>query len=171
MAHPVNWFSIEGKDPAALSAFYSKLFGWKTAPGPGTMTFIPAEKGGIPGGIQASKTGSPSVSVYVSVKDVSDYLDRAVKGGATAALEKMELPGNMGWIAGFIDPAGNFTGLWEAPKKSAKKAAKKAEKKAEKMAKAAAKKPAKAAPAKAPATKPAPAAKKPAAKKPAPKKK
>jgi hypothetical protein len=59
----------------------------------------------------------------------------------------MDLPGGMGRIAGFLDPEGNWVGLWE-PGKPAKKAApakkasakKAAKKKPAKKAKKAAKK-------------------------------
>jgi predicted enzyme related to lactoylglutathione lyase len=169
MTHAVNWFQIQGRDGKALVAFYQKLFGWKMMPlaGDNSGAMVAPEPGGIPGGIGTTMDGSDkSVAVYISVANIDAHLKKIAKAGGRKALEKMTLPDNMGFVAGFIDPAGNWVGLWEpsktpsAPtagaakavrsKKTAKKAAKKAApKKAAKKAapkKAASKKAAKKAP-------------------------
>ena len=43
----------------------------------------------------------------------------AIRAGGKPAMPKIELPGGMGWISGFIDPAGNWVGLWAPAKKPA----------------------------------------------------
>ena len=151
MAHPVTWFQISGKDGAALEAFYKDIFGWKMNPSPdGSMSMVDAEKGGIPGGIGPSRDGNANVTVYANVDDIAAHLKKVQDSGGQVAMPPMELPQGMGWIAGFIDPAGNWVGLWQPgkpPAAPAKRASKKAAKKvAKKPAAKAAKKAAKAAP-------------------------
>ena len=114
MANPVQWFQIQGKNYKALQAFYKKVFGWKgsaTPNGDGGMMIAP-EAGGIPGGIGPTMDGSAcSSSVYISVDNLNAYLKKVVKAGGKPAMPIMDLPGGMGSISGFIDPAGNFTEL------------------------------------------------------------
>ncbi len=158
MSHAVSWFSIQGPNGHALQQFYKQVFGWGMKPqtGGGDMMMVAPEKGGIPGGVGTSTNHQPSVAVYVNVGDIDAVFGKIQRGGGRMVMPKTELPGNMGSIGGFTDPAGNWIGLWmppatpAAPKRSA--AAPKAKAKAKKAggAKTSAKKP---------------AAKKPAAKK------
>ncbi|HEY8077262.1 MAG TPA: hypothetical protein VIF62_24215 [Labilithrix sp.] len=121
MAHPVNWFQIGGPNGKLLHSFYKNVFGWKMdpAPGPGDMMMAKKEGDGIPGGIVTSMNGQPSVAVYVGVGDVDSHLGKVERAGGHMAMPKMELPGGMGFIAGFTDPAGNWIGLWAPAKKPA----------------------------------------------------
>jgi predicted enzyme related to lactoylglutathione lyase len=143
MANPVNWFQISGKSAEPLVEFYGKAFDWKIDAGPGGMMFVTPEAGGIPGGIGATADGSEkSLAIYVGVSDIDAQLARIEAAGGKAAMPKMELPQQMGWIAGFLDPVGNWVGLWQAgpgagpppapAKRTARKAAKKPVKKAAK---------------------------------------
>jgi predicted enzyme related to lactoylglutathione lyase len=149
MSHTVNWFSIQGPNGRALHKFYAGAFGWKMQPmpGPGDMRMVPRGEDGIPGGIGNSMNGEPNVSVYVSVTDIDTTLATIQRTGGRVAMPKQELPGGMGAVAGFTDPAGNWIGLWmpakgaSAKKASAKKAgAKKASAKKASAKKAGAKK-------------------------------
>lgn len=120
MSHPVNWFQISGGDAKALTEFYAKVFAWKMAPapGPGGLMLVEAAKpDGIAGGIGASPDGKPGVVVYVGVEDIDAHLAKIGKAGGKTAMPRMELPDGWGSIALFCDPAGNVTGLWQAPKK------------------------------------------------------
>jgi predicted enzyme related to lactoylglutathione lyase len=163
MAHPVSWFQIYGKDVKKLSSFYKKTFGWRMqgSPAQGDYQMVDKEADGIPGGISKSMDDSSSVTVFVSVDDLAGQLKKIEAAGGKAAMQPTDLPNDMGAIAGFIDPAGNWVGLW-APGKGSAALTKKA---ARKPAKA---KPAKAKPAKkakAKAAKPAKTAKKAKARK------
>ncbi len=173
MGQPVSWFQITSGDGAKLRAFYKEVFTWKSSPSPdGQMMFVDPEEGGIAGGVGASQDGSAGVTVYVTVPNLEAHLAKVQAAGGTVALPPMELPGGFGSIAGFIDPAGNFIGLHQAPA-PAPKTAKKASKKKASSKKAAKKKAApkkKAVPKKAASKKKA-AKKQPAKKKAAPKKK
>jgi predicted enzyme related to lactoylglutathione lyase len=132
MSNPVNWFNIGGKDGKKLTAFYKKVFSWKTSAGPGGMTMVAPEKGGIAGGIMTSMLGAPGTTIYVSVENLEKQLKKIMAAGGKAAGAPMELPEGMGRIAHFTDPEGIVIGLWEPGKKPAKKAAKKPAKKAAK---------------------------------------
>ncbi len=123
MGNAVGWFSIQGKDSDELVQFYRKVFDWKMGPSPDGGKMVAPEEGGIPGGVGPSRDGKPHVSVYVAVKSVTRFLTKVTKMGGQSAMPKTKLPDNMGFIAGFIDPAGNWVGLWE-PSQSGAGAAK-----------------------------------------------
>jgi len=128
MTNPVQWFSIQGPNGAALKRFYARALGWKLKAGPEGSGTLPAGDGAIPGNVGRSTTGVPSVTVYLTVKDLDAQLAKIERAGGLRAMPNVELPGGMGTIAGFIDPAGNWIGLWQkapapAPKRRpAKKA-------------------------------------------------
>jgi predicted enzyme related to lactoylglutathione lyase len=149
MAHPVTWFQIQGSNGDALSAFYKAAFNWKMSPAPGGgMMLVQGDEPGISGGVGASMNGQPSVTVYIECDDIDKHLRQIERLGGRTVMAKMELPANMGHIAGFVDPGSNWIGLWQPPKQAAKAAgarARTATKRpaAKKAAKRAAKKPAK----------------------------
>jgi predicted enzyme related to lactoylglutathione lyase len=114
MAHPVNWFQISAKDVERLRSFYGDVFGWKMETAPdGRTRMVGAEKGGIPGGLSPSMDGNPSINIYVGVEDLPASLARIEQAGGKTAMQPMELPAGMGSIAGFVDPEGNWVGLWQ----------------------------------------------------------
>jgi uncharacterized protein len=136
MAHPVTWFQISGRDGKKLETFYTKIFKWKGGPDPsGAMMMVKPEKGGIAGGIGASQNGQASVAVYIDCDDIEGCLENITAAGGSTAMEPMDLPGNFGRIAGFLDPEGNWVGLWQAAKKAAKRKAAPKKKSAKKKAK------------------------------------
>jgi predicted enzyme related to lactoylglutathione lyase len=171
MAHPVTWFQIQARDGKKLHGFYKKIFGWRMAASPGQPDYFMVDKeaDGIAGGIGSSQDGTNNVTVYVNCDDVAAHLAKVEAAGGKAAMPPMELPGGMGVIGGFLDPAGNWVGLW-APGKGAAPAKKASAKKAPAKKAAAKKAPAKKAPAKKKAAKKSPAKKKAAKKSPAKKK-
>ena len=138
MAHPVNWFQIQGSDGRSLQSFYKKVFAWKMSPDPSSpMMMVAPEPNGIPGGVGPTMDGqNASVAVYIGVDDLVAQLAKIEKAGGRAVMQPMELPAGMGSIAGFLDPAGNWIGLWQpaakaaAPKPAASKKAAKARAKA-----------------------------------------
>ena len=127
MSHAVNWFQIQGPNGHALQKFYKQVFGWKmkALPGGGDSMMVASEPGGIAGGVGASHNHQPSVAVYVSVGNIDAVFGKIQRAGGRMAMPMTELPGGMGSIAGFHDPAGNWIGLWmpgkaaAAPKRSA----------------------------------------------------
>ena len=169
MGHPVNWFQIQGPDGNALQRFYGEVFQWRMSPAPdGTMMMVEPDEGGIAGGIGTAVDGRANIAVYIGVTDVGAHLERVSAVGGQVAMPPLELPGGMGFIAGFVDPAGNWVGLWQPPRMPARRATVKASAPRARPKAAAKKAPAKRAAAKkAAAKKPAPAKRAPA-KKPAP---
>jgi predicted enzyme related to lactoylglutathione lyase len=149
MAHPVTWFQISAREHGPLQQFYQDVFDWKMSPSPdgSPMAMVQPDKGGIPGGIAASQDGNSNVTVYINVDDLGGHLVKIEGSGGRVAMPPMELPGGMGHIAGFVDPAGNWVGLWQPGKKPAapRAAAAKKKKPAPKRKAAAPKRPAKSA--------------------------
>jgi predicted enzyme related to lactoylglutathione lyase len=121
MSHAVNWFQIQGPNGHALQQFYKQVFGWKmkAQPGGGDSMMVASEPGGIAGGVGTSQNHQPSVAVYVSVGDIDVLFGKIQRAGGRMAMPKTELPGGMGAIAGFSDPAGNWIGLWMPGKAAA----------------------------------------------------
>lgn len=142
MAHSVSFFQISGKNGKKLQSFYKSVFGWRMSVMPDApMAMVDKEGDGIPGGVGASQNGTPNVTVYVTVDDVDKQLKKIGKAGGTTALQPTPLPNDMGTIAGFTDPEGNWVGIWQpvkpqaappksaAPRRAPKKAAPKRKKK------------------------------------------
>jgi predicted enzyme related to lactoylglutathione lyase len=159
MSHAVNWFQIQGPNAHVLQQFYKSVFGWKmrARPGSGDSMMVAAEPGGIAGGVGTSHNHQPNVTVYISVGDIDAVVGQIQRGGGRMAMPKMELPGGMGSIAEFTDPAGNTIGLWMPGKKVAapkpKSTTKKAPATKKKVTAHSAKSPAKKTSARAPAKK------------------
>lgn len=110
---PVDWFEILGTDAKALHAFYADLFGWSIEVAPdATIEYgqVSAEKG-AGGGIGASPTGQPLVTVYARVDDLDAYLERAEKLGGKTVLQPMDV--ETVTVAQFADPLGNVFGLYK----------------------------------------------------------
>ncbi|MGH2793279.1 MAG: VOC family protein [Actinomycetota bacterium] len=110
----IDWFEILGPDAKSLHMFYADLFGWKIEVAPdATIEYghlEPAPKG-IGGGIGASPSGTPFVTVYAHVDDLNSYLERAEKLGGKTALQPMDV-GTVA-VAQFADPLGNVFGLYK----------------------------------------------------------
>jgi uncharacterized protein len=112
----VSYFEVLGTDAKALRDFYANLFGWKTKKGDSSgIEYYEADTGagkGINGGIGASPTGDPMVTLYAQVDDLQRYLDRAESLGGKAATEPMDVGRGIS-IAHFLDPTGNLFGLFK----------------------------------------------------------
>ena len=74
-------------------------------------------EGGIGGGISDSGENPPRpmITFYVQVDNLQVYLDKAVSLGGTQVLPPMNMEVNDSkfGIAGFIDPEGNYVGLFK----------------------------------------------------------
>jgi len=149
MGRPVVHWELMSKDPAGVSEFYAKLFGWKVTHHP-QINYRVVEtgaKGGMPGingGIVKPDREGPwpgNMLFYILVDDLADYREKIVAAGGKIHVEEQEVPG-MGTLSLFTDPEGRMMGLWKAAtSKEAKKPAK--SKEAKKPAKSPARKPAK----------------------------
>jgi predicted enzyme related to lactoylglutathione lyase len=139
MGNPVVHWELMSKDPAGVSEFYAKLFGWKVTHHP-QINYRVVETGakgampGINGGIVKPDREGPwpgNMLFYILVDDLAAYREKIVAAGGKIHVEEQEVPG-MGTLSLFTDPEGRMMGLWKAaaptkgkPKAKPKKAAKK----------------------------------------------
>jgi predicted enzyme related to lactoylglutathione lyase len=107
---PIAYFEIAGPDSGVLASFYSKVFGWRTSPGPFPTYYSVAADGGagIPGGIRQEQMSERVI--YIRVSDLQQTLDVAVAAGAKVLIPPTRVPGVV-HFALFEDPAGNRTGI------------------------------------------------------------
>ena len=114
-------FEIAGPDGPALRQFYGDLFGWNIdvqGEQMGSYGIIPANEGGIGGGLLPTTEDMPArsyVTFYVQVEDLQAALDKLAGMGGNAIMPPMEIAPGMGHIALFGDPASNTIGLYAPP--------------------------------------------------------
>jgi uncharacterized protein len=116
MGQPVVHFELLSKDPAKLSAFYEKIFGWTVTPRP-ELNYSILETGagaGINGGVVKPDRPEPwpgNTTVYIAVDDLAAYRKRILAAGGKILIEEQAVPG-MGSFSLFADPEGRMMGLW-----------------------------------------------------------
>lgn len=111
---PLGWFEISSGDPKDARAFYADLFGWTVgteSEGEAVYDHLTLDERGISGAIATSQDGSPRVNLWAKVPSLEKALEKAAKLGAKPALEPMKVSDDL-TVAGFVDPAGNFFGLY-----------------------------------------------------------
>ncbi len=110
------WFEHLSNDPAAASAFYQALFGWKISSTPVAglaYELIQLRAGEAIGGIRAAAPGVRSQwTSYLSVDDVDRSFAAALQAGASGLLPPTPF-GPMGRGAGVLDPTGASLCLWK----------------------------------------------------------
>ena len=118
MGSPVVHWEMMSKDPAKVSAFYEKTFGWKIKHMP-EMNYRLVEtggQGGINGGILKPEREGPwpgNMTLYINVDDLAAYRKKIVAAGGKIHVEEQAVPG-MGTLSLFTDPEGRMMGLWKA---------------------------------------------------------
>lgn len=122
MGQPVVHFELMSKNPAKVSDFYAKLFGWKikNMPEINYRLVDTGGSGGINGGILKPDREGPwpgNMLFYILVDDLAGYRKKIEKAGGKIHVEEQEVPG-MGWLSLFTDPEGRMMGLWKAKEKS-----------------------------------------------------
>ncbi len=120
MGNPVVHWELMSKDPAKVSDFYAKLFGWKIQHMPEVnYRLVEAVEGGIGGGIFKPDREGPwpgNMVLYIAVDDLAAYRKKIFAAGGKIHVEDQEVPG-MGRLCLFTDPEGRMMGLWQALKK------------------------------------------------------
>lgn len=116
MAQPVVHWEIAAKDAKKAQEFYSKLFDWTVdANNPMNYGMVRSGggQGGIDGGIFAPPNGAPPyVTFYVQVDNLQSSLAKAESLGGKTVMPPTPIP-NVGSVAMFSDPDGNFIGLFK----------------------------------------------------------
>jgi predicted enzyme related to lactoylglutathione lyase len=118
MPNPFAHIELNTDDVAKAKKFYKSLFAWKLgAMGP-DYTMVDVGKG-TGGGMQKKPMpDAPTMWLpYVQVDDVKKTVAKAVKLGATAQVEFMDI-GEMGAIGVFTDPSGATIGVWAVKAKA-----------------------------------------------------
>ncbi|MHB8632557.1 MAG: VOC family protein [Thermoplasmatota archaeon] len=123
---PVTHFEMPAKDKPRMTAFYAKVFGWKTEQLGADMgeyvlatttevdpkTRRPKAPGAINGGFY-TRTADPvshAPSIVISVGDLKKSMKEVQKGGGKVLGEPQEIPGVGTWVS-FTDTEGNRVGM------------------------------------------------------------
>jgi predicted enzyme related to lactoylglutathione lyase len=121
MDRTIVHFEIPAKDPAKLSQFYSKLFGWSfekmegSGAGMDYWTIKTRDKddsAGVNGGMMKKTDANQTPLNYVLVESVDEFSKKLVQLGGKIIMPKTEIP-NMGNFAVALDPEGNGFGIFE----------------------------------------------------------
>ena len=125
MGLPVVHFEMMSNDPAGVSDFYARIFGWKVKHMPqlNYRTVDTGNKDGINGGIFKPEREGPwpgNQIFYVGVDDLAKYRRKIIAAGGKIHVEEQEVPG-IGWLSLFTDPEGRMNGLFKPSMQSMQK--------------------------------------------------
>jgi predicted enzyme related to lactoylglutathione lyase len=126
MAAPIVHLEFRSFDFARTSAFYAKVFDWRTENN-ATSTYmkLDADEGPSAGWVRADMSQAPGPLAYVVVDDLATTLAEVEAAGGRILVPKLAFAGG-GEVALFADPDGNVVGLWmrkDRPAPAAPKAA------------------------------------------------
>ena len=113
MEHTVCHFEFPSDDLEKARAFYTKLFGWKTAVMPGNPDYALLDTGAVVGGgIQRRQMKGQTPIFYIGVEDAARYIEKAVSLGGRVIVPRQEVPG-FGFMGVIADPEGNVFGIFQ----------------------------------------------------------
>jgi predicted enzyme related to lactoylglutathione lyase len=122
----VQHFEIPADDVERASKFYTMVFEWNMQklanpedPSKDYWFFDTKDENGnkgIGGGLMKRQAPEHSVTNYITVPSVDDYVSKIEKAGGKVIMPKTEIP-EMGFIVVFLDTENNMFGLYEALKK------------------------------------------------------
>jgi predicted enzyme related to lactoylglutathione lyase len=110
-------FEINADNPQRAAKFYEKVFNWKIQKWEGPVNYwlvTTGEQGkqqGINGAIM-DRMERGTITVFIDVPSVDDFLKKIVQAGGKALTEKMAIPG-VGYSAYCEDTEGNIFGLFQ----------------------------------------------------------
>ncbi|MFQ5940078.1 MAG: VOC family protein [Nitrososphaerales archaeon] len=116
-------FEIPTDDAERAKKFYTELFGWKFDKFQGPMEYwlITTKKGngdaGIGGGMMKRQNPQQSITNYIDVPSVDEYVGKVSKLGGKVVVSKMAVPGE-GYLAVCLDTENNSFGIWEKNKEA-----------------------------------------------------
>lgn len=130
-AAPIVHLEFRTFDFARASAFYAKVFAWRTEQNASsTYMKLDAEEGPSAGWVRAEVSQAPGPLAYIVVEDLATTLAEVESAGGRVLVPKLPFAGG-GEIALFADPDGNVVAIWmrkdhgkAAPVAAAKVAAK-----------------------------------------------
>jgi uncharacterized protein len=115
--HPAVMFEIIANDQAAMTDFYTNVFGWSYQRGTGNFAYVHFPAGSPPllGGIGQADPGIPGFepghNFYLLVDEVAPAVAQAIAMGGSALMEPTKIDGYT--FAMIRDPEGNPIGLIE----------------------------------------------------------
>ena len=109
---PIVHLEFRSFDFARASAFYAKVFAWRTEQN-ATSTYmkLDAEDGPSAGWVRAEVSQAPGPLAYVVVEDLAATLAEVESAGGRVLVPKLPFAGG-GGIAIFADPDGNVLAIW-----------------------------------------------------------
>ena len=109
---PIVHLEFRTFDFARASAFYAKVFAWRTEQNASsTYMKLDAEEGPSAGWVRAEVSQSPGPLAYVVVEDLAATLAEVESAGGRVLVPKLPFAGG-GEIALFADPDGNVLAIW-----------------------------------------------------------
>lgn len=118
MGNPVTVFEIAGKKEDNLCDFYSSLFGWDINQAEDCGNTINTSSDvGINGHIVQTTEEMPitnHVTFYIEVDNIETHAKKVESHGGKVVMEPMPLPDGGGLFAMFLDPCGNYLGLFQS---------------------------------------------------------
>jgi predicted enzyme related to lactoylglutathione lyase len=114
VGNPVVQWQIVARDPQAVAAFYTKVFGWsvRTDNALGFRVVETGDDRGIDGGIWPSPPeGHNLVQLFIQVEDIDAMIASATAAGAQVLFPKQHLPDGDA-MAILLDPAGLSFGIY-----------------------------------------------------------
>ncbi len=112
MAAPIVHLEFRSFDFARTSAFYAKVFDWRTEQNASsTYMKLDADEGPSAGWVRAELSQAPGPLAYVVVDDLATTLAEVEAAGGRVLVPKLAFAGG-GEVALFADPDGNVVGLW-----------------------------------------------------------
>lgn len=114
MGNSICHIEIPCKNLRRAKEFYGTIFGWSFEDS--TDTYATFKTGdGVGGGLDVRKEKVPigrSITLYIEVDDIPQYLKKIKEAGCTVVLEKTEISKEFGFYGLFGDSEGNILGLW-----------------------------------------------------------
>jgi predicted enzyme related to lactoylglutathione lyase len=125
MAGPaIVHIEFKSSDFARTSAFYAKLFDWRTEQNAsGSYMKLDSGDGPSAGWVRADLVQAPGPVTYLLVDDLAAKLDAVEEAGGRVLVRSLPFAGG-GEIGLFADPDGNVVGLWHRKSGGAAEAAK-----------------------------------------------
>jgi predicted enzyme related to lactoylglutathione lyase len=113
VAIPIVHIEFKSADFARTSAFYARVFDWKTEQNAASSYMkLDGDGSGPSGGwLRADLVQSPGPVAYLVVDDLAAKLDEIEQAGGRVLVRSLPFAGG-GEIGLFADPDGNVLGLW-----------------------------------------------------------